>query len=319
MTSPTRKLGRWFAAGAALLTLTGCIRADIGIQLNDDESGTFRVKMLVNREKMLELTGMFGEEAAEDPCTSLVDDPGDVPDNATVTPVEDGDWCGVDMSMPFSNLDELSELTAEFNDESESSEDPSPYGQVVVTKVDGGYRFEVGDVAMSDDSMGFGDDGLDGEGMGEFAEMMEQLLGDMRVTYVVRLPGRPVDHNADSVDGNTFTFDLKFPDARTELYAQTGPGQPDASTNSGGSGAGSDDGGNSTLWIVLAVVGVAAVAAIAYFVIRSRRSGGPGTPSAAAPAAPPAPPAAPPAPPAAPPAPPAPGATDGPGWQPPQG
>src|SRR5690606_17020334 len=98
---------------------------------------------------------------------------------------------------------ELSELTADFNDESDSDDDPSPFGQVSVTKLTDGYRFEATGVAMSQDDMGFGDS--DAGDMGQLVEMIEQMMGDMRVSYVVRLPGRPTEHNADSVDGNTFT------------------------------------------------------------------------------------------------------------------
>lgn len=41
---------------AALLTLTGCLQADMGITLNDDESGEFRVRTVINREQFAELT-----------------------------------------------------------------------------------------------------------------------------------------------------------------------------------------------------------------------------------------------------------------------
>ena len=277
---------RLLAVGVAALALTGCIRADFGIELNDDESGTFRVKMLVDRDKMLQLAEMFGEDETDDPCATIVDDPGELPDDATVTDVTDGGWCGVDISMPFDSLAELASLTSEFNDEADSDDDPSPFGNVNVTKADGGYRFAVADVAMSSDAMGVGE-GIDADGMGELANTIEKMLGNMQVTYVVRLPGRPVDHNADAVAGNTFTYVLEYGDTRTELFAHTGAGEPDGSADVGDAdladevarGADSSDSGSRTaLWILLALVAAAAIAAIVFLKRRKAAAAATGAP-----------------------------------------
>ena len=339
--------------GAALLTLTGCLQADFGVTLNDDESGEFAVRMVINREQFAEIEEMFGdmsgelEEAPQDPCEELMEDDlssDELPPGAEVEPIDDGEWCGGLVTIPFANLAEFDEVLADFN--SSSEDEDAGFGTIALTKTDGGYRFDVADVALSDEGMGLSDDSGEMEGMEGFTEMFEQLLDDMRITYDVRLPGAPIDHNADAVEGNRFHWDLEWGDERTELFAQTGPGEPDGSADTGdiseeaaggdagedsasgdaAQGADSDDDDGSSLtwlWILLAVVAVAAI--VAFVLIKRNKDKGPGTPpvgdptigggSTAGDLAPPPPPA--------PPAPPGtlgdvpPHGQPSPGWQPP--
>src|SRR5687768_10149439 len=113
--------------GAALLTLTGCLQADVGVTLNDDESGQFAVRTVINREQFAEIEEMFGgmmgesTTAPEDPCDSLMEDleTEELPPGAEVEPIDDGEWCGARVTMPFANLDEFNDLADEFNSSSE--------------------------------------------------------------------------------------------------------------------------------------------------------------------------------------------------------
>lgn len=339
-----RRSVRLAATGVvALVTLTGCLQADMGVTLNDDESGEFRIRTLINREKFAEIEEMFGGLGGEsvpaaDPCAELLEDDlstDDLPDGAVVEPINDGDWCGATATVPFADLAEFNELAAEFNENSEDGEG-APTGAMSLVNTGDGYRFEVSGVAMSDESMTGGSEGT--EGMDEMLSMFEDLLGDMRISYDVRLPGAPLDHNADAVEGNRFQWTLEWGDTRDQLFAETGPGEPDGSADTGDidEGAGAASGGDSTgtpgsddddgssltwLWILL---GVAAVAVIGFVVYKATRKKGPG-PDAMTPPAPPAPgyPAAPDYPPApAPATPPAPTTPPPPpppstGWQPP--
>jgi hypothetical protein len=277
---------RAVVAGAALLTLSGCLQADFGVTLNDDESGQFAVRMVINREQFAEIEEMFGgmtgedSTAPEDPCESLMEEDlsaDELPPGAEVEPIDDGEWCGGLVTIPFADLDEFNELAADFNSSSEDEE--AGFGTIALTRTDGGYRFDVTEVALSDEGMGLGGESEDMEGMEGLTEMFEQLLGDMRITYDVRLPGAPIDHNADAVEGNRFHWDLEWGDERNALFAETGPGEPDGSADTGeisdadSSGAtgsagdaapGADDDGSSLtwLWILLGVAAVAAVVAI---------------------------------------------------------
>ena len=67
---------RAFLAVLVTLTLTGCLRTDVALVVNDDESGTFDVEMLIDRSRMEQLAEMFGEadEDLEDPCAGIRDD-----------------------------------------------------------------------------------------------------------------------------------------------------------------------------------------------------------------------------------------------------
>jgi len=252
---------RAFLAVLVTLTLTGCLRTDVALVVNDDESGTFDVEMLIDRSRMEQLAEMFGEadEDLEDPCAGIRDDLTEgLPEGATATPIEEGSWCGASASIPFANLDELAQVSSQLDSDSSdddsgdlASDEVTPVGAIAVVRLDdGGYRFDVTGVEMASDDMG------------EMSSMIEPIVGEMRVTYSVRLPGAPVDHNADDVDGNTFTWQLKFGDTRTELFATTEPGEPPSS------------GGGNAVWIAVAVAAAVAVA-VAAFVLLKRR-GGPG-------------------------------------------
>lgn len=253
---------RTVALGLATVVLSGCLRANIGINLEDDESGTFTARMLIDAEKFEELAGAFGGEGeADDPCDEITSETDDLPPGATVTPVTDGSWCGADVSVPFDDLDGLAEVLTEFNESDD--DDDAPFGQISVTKLADGYRFEATDVQLSDEAMGFGEGDDADEELAGLATMMKALLGDLRIQYDVTLPGKPTVHNADSVDGNTFHFDLRIGDERTELFAETGPGE----ASSGG-------GGSAVVWII--VIALVVLAAIAAFVLLRRKSSGAG-------------------------------------------
>lgn len=322
-----RRTGHLAAVAAvALVALTGCLQADVGVVLNDDESGEFRVRTVINREQFAQMEDMFGGLAGDDegpesmdPCTELLEDDmstDDLPEGAVVEPIDDGKWCGAMAVIPFDNLAEFDRLAAEFADESE--EDETGLGTPSITKTDSGYRFSVTGLSMSDDSMGMGEEGM--EGMDAFTEMIEQLVGDMRITYDVRLPGKPVDHNADAVDGNRFQWTLEWGDTRTELFAETGAGEPDGSADTGdidetpvggdadggsagapggaASGGATDDGDDGSsltwLWILIAVVVVAGAVVAIVLINKNKKGNGtpPATPGGPAITPPPPPPPA---------------------------
>lgn len=296
---------------AALLTLTGCLQADLGVTLNDDESGEFRVRTVINRDQFTEIEEMFGGMAGElggdtsvatvDPCAEMLEEDmstDELPPGAQVEPIDDGDWCGALATIPFANLAEFESIAAEFADSAD--EDSAGLGVPSITKTDGGYRFEVTGVAMNDASMGLGEEG--GDDMGEFADMIEQFVQDMRISYDVRLPGNPVDHNADAVDGNRFQWTLEWGDERTELFAETGAGEPDGSNDVGeiadpatgdtpadesgdagaapaGADADDDDGTSPLVWVALAAV-VVALAVLGFVLYKRNQGPKPGQPGA---------------------------------------
>jgi len=312
-----RALARAAVLGAAVVALTGCLRADFGVVVNDDESGEMNMRMVFNREQIEAMTEMFEEfdpsastVPTEDICAEMISemtaDSSELPEGATVEPIEEDDgWCGAAINIPFDDLEEFSQIAAEMSEGTEDDEVPT--GAMALTKTNaGGYRFEVTNIGMSSEALGTTE-----EDAAEMGEVFEQMLDDMRITYDVRLPGNPVDHNADVVDGNRFFYELRFGDERADLFAETAPGEPDGSADTGDDGAlpdepggggsgdgaagddagdddsdeagapgaaGDDDDGGSNTWIWI-VVGVLVLAAIvAAVVLLKRRSGSPQPP-----------------------------------------
>jgi len=126
---------------------------------------------------------------------------------------------------------------------------------------------------------GRGSAGAAMEGAGDLEGMMNpaMLAESLSINLRLTLPGKILEHNADSQDGNTLTWSIPFTGEALEIRAVSDPTQ--------------SEGGGFPLWaiIVIAAVVVAGIGAIA--LVGRRRS-------RAAAAAPPAPPPAPDLPPA---------------------
>lgn len=293
---------------AAAVILTGCYRINVSIEVDDDGSGEASFLMAVDPGAFESLMGPmaeFGDEgefSRDELCSpeALAESFGEVTDDMTVEPYDEDGYCGEIRTVSFDADEGVGSALSDM-----SADD----GSFVLEELpDGGWRFEANDVSAAPTDEGLDDEFVD-------AEMMEMLLGDAEFTFEVTLPGKPVDHNATSVDGNTFTWDLDIFDPVANLYAETEPGDPGGSSS-------------SWIWIVVVVVAIAVAGAVAFVLLRRRSEpdGGPGdtgtggtpggdtlppppAPAGAPPAAPAAPPtstappfAPPPAPPAAPPA-----------------
>lgn len=312
--TPDRRLGRPLAAAglalAAAVVLTGCYRVNVSIEVDDDGSGELTMLMAVDPDAFEELLGPMGEAfgdadefSREELCSpdALSESFGAPTGDMTVEPYDEDGYCGEIRTVEFDDVATVDSSMGEVSGDDGSF--------AIVELDDGGWRFEATDVSAAP---------AEGDLENEFVDpdVFEALLGGAEFEFEVTLPGRPVEHNASSVDGNTFTWEIDLADPVTELYAETEPGTP---------------GGSSSSWIWIVVVLVAVAAAVAAgFVLMRRRSGSggagggstPGSPGRAgtlpppspdAPAAPstagppPSPPAAsptpgpPPSPPAAPP------------------
>ena len=92
------------------------------------------------------------------------------------------------------------------------------------------------------------------------AKLFDLELDEPKVNFEVVLPGSPVEHNADSVRGSTFSWelDLMEGDKRTSLHASADMSDP----QSAGSGS------SSLLWLLLIGGGCLGLAGIATFAMR---------------------------------------------------
>jgi hypothetical protein len=252
----------------ALLT-TGCIKADMKFEVNDDGSGTYSATFAVNAELLQTMGGLAALDPDAEPdagssgdiCKDMVTDAQEeTPTGGKVEAYKDGDFCGVRISAPFADIEEALQLL-------ESGGDT------------GGATLE--DVTLEKDGNAWVFDATwnpsdTGATTGADAEMTKQFLQGFSFVIRMRLPGGQVDQNADLIeDDGTMVWNLD-PSAQRTLTARTEPGaavirdrvQTDAGKNinssaASASGAGDDDGGSKTwLWVVIGLVVVAIIVAI---------------------------------------------------------
>jgi hypothetical protein len=255
----------------ALLT-TGCIQADLKLDVNDDGSGTYSAIIAVN-SKLLETMGGL---AALDPDADTSNTTGDIckdmltdaqedtPEGSKVEPYKKGDFCGVKLTASFANIDEGLELL-----NSSSDTGGATLENVTLEKQGAAWVFDAE-----------WNPGDTNEATGGDAEMAKQFLQGFSFVIRMKLPGGQVDQNADLIeDDGTMVWNLD-PSASRDLKARTEPGaavikgkvQTDAGKNvnqtaAAGSGA-SDDGGSKT-WIII-VIGLVVVAIIVAIVLMKR-------------------------------------------------
>jgi len=266
--------------GAAVL-LTGCLKLDVGLEVNDDGSGTLRMISAVDVQKLEELAEMFGEDAATEGEPSIREqvediDPSELPPGASVTYYEDGRFQGVEVVVAFTAEDDLGQLIGEAlaaspGDAGDLGSGPTAgmfESFLVEPDGAGGWRFEA--------TMASTDELADEGGMPP--EMLRNLIGEPEVQFSIRLPGRQVEHNADRLLGDgTMVWDL-------DLFGGTGEQALAARTVPGSPITGSDDGGLSPVVVGLVAIGVLLGAVAVVLFIRNGRAGAapPATPTAPA-------------------------------------
>jgi hypothetical protein len=231
------------AAGLAL-SLTACMKMDMNLEINADDTVDGSVVMAFSRDFM-DMAGMMGEDAdMDDLLEGFMDfDPEseDVPDYASVEPYDDGDFVGQQMNFDGAPLEEFSE-----------GADMS--GMSIVREGDQ-FVFQ-GDMDMTDET---------GE-MGDIPPgMLENMDFDLRVS--ITFPGEVLEHNG-SLSGTTVTWEPQIGEPN-DMFARA--------MDSGGAGGGMP----VWLWIVIGVVIVAGLAGLLFFMSRSK--GEPAPADAAAP------------------------------------
>ncbi|MFQ5426822.1 MAG: hypothetical protein ACE5EV_07055 [Gaiellales bacterium] len=235
------------------IVLTGCkVRVDSHIAVDEDGSGTFAIEMSLDEEfrELSEESGEGGidfEEGIED-----------IPSGWSVEPFVDGEFEGIRAAVDFTDFADLDQRLIELAESGDADTSaPTFLDQSGLTRDGDQFTFTTELTGLEDDLADFG-----GGGEGDFtlegfdpAALFEQVF---EIRFVVSLPGTIVSNNADSVDGNTLTWNVGFEDEGRTLQAV------------------SDVGGSSSSVPVLGVVAlvVAVVLGLALFLRRRR----PGTP-----------------------------------------
>ena len=227
-------------APLAALVLTGCIRAEIAIRVNEDGSGTVSLLTAVDGSVLAAFaSGEGGSGLGDlvgdgDIASAFTDiDEADLPSGASVEAYEDGDFVGARVTVPFAAGDDvasaLERLSADGGDDTPFAGVGGAFESFVLERGaadEGGWRF---DARLSDDAT---DAGL-GEGGGDaFGDAIASaLLGDASFTVRLALPGEIVEHNADEISGGELVWHLDVLDpgarplmARSEASAGSGGG-----------------------------------------------------------------------------------------------
>jgi hypothetical protein len=296
MSRGVRNAARVGAFAALALVLTGCIKLNMDLVINSDDSVSGTVQFGVQKE-LLELTGQSVDELLGD-----VPLPSDAP-GVTTEPFEDEEFAGQQFNFESVPI-------AQFN----QSQVTGPTGLTGVPATDTLSITRQGDTFVVVGVLDMSGGGVTGA-TNPFGGTGAELLQSADIRIAITFPGDVIEANGQ-VDGNTVTYRPQFGD-RLEIDA-TGSAIDDGDAEA--AAAGGEDGGSNLLLILIIAAVVVILAILVFLVLRSRRGGGGGagfgeappaatpetaTPPPGAPTDRPPPAPAPPMPPAAPPPPPA--------------
>lgn len=237
---------------AVVVLFGGCVRAEIGIRVEDDGSGTATV-LFAFKESMLELMSSLDEGESEDfdPKAVFSDvDMSLLPSGTKVVPYEQDGFVGSRITMPFKEVHELSNLlgfvTSGASVPTEATEEGA-FERFALERTEDGWRLNATAAPLSTEE--------DLEASDE--AFTKQFLEDASFTIKVRLPGKITQHNADKVDGNELTWNLDFESTEARELRAVSSGS---------------DSGDGPPWVLVGggLVGVVALGAIGWDVRRRR-------------------------------------------------
>ena len=164
----------------SVFALTGCLRFELGLSVNEDGSGVLRTIVAMSDE----FTQSSGIPADE------VIDTSDFPAGATVTAYQDDGYTGFDVAMPFADLSEMTALLSNFDTQETGA--TSVYDVLELAQNPSGWQFTMTVPPFAEQGEVVPDGMLDGTWF--------------RIR--VALPGEIADHNADRVEDGAFVWDM---------------------------------------------------------------------------------------------------------------
>lgn len=295
MARRVRKAARVGAFAALALVLTGCIKLNMDLVINSDDTVSGVVQFGVQKE-LLELTGQSAEDLLGDAPL-----PSDAP-GVTTEPFEDEEFAGQQFNFESVPI-------AEFN-QSQVTGATGPTGVPATDTLTITHQGDTFVVAGVLDLSGGDITGATNPFGGTGAELLESAEIRVSITF----PGDVIEATGGQIEGNSVTYRPRFGD-RLEINA-TGSAIDDGDAEAA---AGGDDGGSNLPLILIIAAVVVVLAVVLFLILRNRRGGGStgfgeappattpetATPPPGAPTDTPPPAPAPPMPPAAPPPPPA--------------
>ena len=262
MSRGVRTAARIGALVALAALLTGCIKLNMDLGINSDNTVSGSVQFGVQKE-LLDLTG----QSVEDLLGTAAPFPSDAP-GVTVKPFDDGEFAGQEFTFDSVPLDEFnSGSIAGGTGASGISGVTGASGDALNISREGDTFVVTGVLDLSS--------GLSGA-TGPFGGSGgAQLFQSAQIKIAITFPGAVIDASGGQVDGNTVTYVPKFGE-RLEINA-TG-----SAIDNGEAADVTGGGSDSNLMLILIIVGAVVVVLIVVFlVLRSRRNtgGDAGTPT----------------------------------------
>ena len=249
---PTRAAIRRIRVLTLLLAVTafsmvGCIRYELGFVMNADGSGAISVLVAIS-DQFTAMTGATTEEALG------IDEglPG-----AEVTEYSQDGFTGIQMAIPFANLEQLGLLLG--------SEESNAIANDLELQPDGegGWSFATVMGPVADPS---------GAEAPPPPELLEGAWGRVRV----QLPGEIGEHNADRIEDGAFVWDIDFTstEPRQLMASTTGSAAAPAEPTTGHGILATEPGGGAGTLAAVAVAAVVVVLAARAITGRRRQAQG---------------------------------------------
>ena len=293
----------------ALMALsTACIRADMGVSVKDDGSGTITLTQAVDVKAFQDAAKQFGGALGGSTPSSPSDifsekdvDTSKLPPGSKVEKYKDGNFEGVKVTTPFAKPEDILPTLNKVADAVDDSgglsslgggtsrpsgntarpgATPTPSRSSSSSSNTAADAFEKFTIQKTDggwkfdavaNSVGGADLGSD--------PMSQALLGsilkDAQVTFSLRLPGKVTSTNADSNKNGELKWNLPL--------TSTQPKTMSAVTSGSGTSSGGDDGGFPILVVVGVIVAVAVVGGL-YYMSKQKQAAPPAPPMAPPPA-----------------------------------
>lgn len=230
------------------LVLSACtIRFDVGLEINEDESGSFALFMGFD-EDFQQLAEQGGGEGFD-----LTEGLEDVPEGWEVVDVIEDGFEGVRISTTFDSFEELEAQIDELSDTTDTGVGTDFLSDFELTHEGDEFHFKV-DVSGLDETLAdaVGDSGGDDVFSGlDPASLFEDLF---EIRFKLTLPGTIGDNNADEIDGNTLIWNVGISD--------------EGGTYEAASTTGSD---SSALLVGIGAVAAAVVVGVGVVALRRRR------------------------------------------------
>ncbi len=256
-----KRLNRLFTLLLVVFLVTGCVKYNT--QMGISEQGEVDLNITVGFANYL--LDMVEEEESSTGMMTDSDKEELEKLGFKVEDYKDNDWTGVKLSKAYQieNVSSTNSVTVPLDSILEG-EDTVLFQSLGNDTYKGHFTIDGNSLNASDLNSG------------EMSpEDMEMLKASMDISYSVTLPSAPISHNADKVEGNTLTWNVKFEgvtDIQYEFSLKKGSSNGNSSSN-GESNSNSnvpttdEKKDNSTLWIIVGIVGIAAVAIIVVVIL----------------------------------------------------